>query len=58
MDQVERSVGLRRKGTPTEIAYLALYLTSAESSFTTGAVHVCDGGPVGTGSSGHNKGPQ
>jgi 2-keto-3-deoxy-L-fuconate dehydrogenase len=33
-----------RLGTPEEIAYLALYLASDESAFTTGAVHVIDGG--------------
>ena len=33
-----------RLGTPEEIASLALYLASAESAFTTGAVHVIDGG--------------
>ncbi len=33
-----------RLGTPEEIAALALYLASDESSFTTGAIHVIDGG--------------
>jgi 2-keto-3-deoxy-L-fuconate dehydrogenase len=33
-----------RLGTPEEIAALAVYLASDESSFTTGAVHVADGG--------------
>jgi 2-keto-3-deoxy-L-fuconate dehydrogenase len=33
-----------RLGTPEEIAALAVYLASDESSFTTGAVHVIDGG--------------
>jgi 2-keto-3-deoxy-L-fuconate dehydrogenase len=31
-------------GAPGEIAALAVYLASDESSFTTGAVHVIDGG--------------
>lgn len=39
-------VGLRRKGTPMEVAYLALYLMSEESSFVTGSVYTIDGGPV------------
>lgn len=33
-----------RLGTPEEIAYLALYLASDESAFTTGMAHVIDGG--------------
>lgn len=33
-----------RLGTPEEIAALALYLASDESRFTTGAVHIIDGG--------------
>lgn len=33
-----------RLGTPEEIACLALYLASDESSFTTGAIHIADGG--------------
>ena len=33
-----------RLGTPLEIAMLAVYLASDESSFTTGAVHMADGG--------------
>ena len=33
-----------RLGRPEEIAELAVYLVSDESAFTTGAVHVVDGG--------------
>lgn len=33
-----------RLGAPEEIAQLAVYLASDESSFTTGAIHVIDGG--------------
>jgi 2-keto-3-deoxy-L-fuconate dehydrogenase len=32
-----------RLGTPQEIAYLALYLASDESAYTTGAIHIIDG---------------
>jgi len=33
-----------RLGSPREVAMLAVYLASDESSFTTGAVHIVDGG--------------
>jgi 2-keto-3-deoxy-L-fuconate dehydrogenase len=33
-----------RLGRPEEIAALALYLASDESSFTTGTIHIVDGG--------------
>jgi NAD(P)-dependent dehydrogenase (short-subunit alcohol dehydrogenase family) len=46
VDMVHRTVGLQRKGTPMEMAYLTLFLTSDESSFTTGSVYTADGGPV------------
>ena len=35
---------LGRLGRPEEVAALAVYLASEESSFTTGAIHVIDGG--------------
>jgi 2-keto-3-deoxy-L-fuconate dehydrogenase len=35
---------MERLGTPEEIAELAVYLAADESAFTTGAVHVIDGG--------------
>ena len=44
-DAVRRGVGLGRKGTPMEVAYMTLFLTSDESSFNTGSVFTLDGGP-------------
>lgn len=35
---------MKRLGTPAEIAALAVYLASDESAFTTGTIHVIDGG--------------
>jgi 2-keto-3-deoxy-L-fuconate dehydrogenase len=35
---------LGRLGTPEEVAALAVYLASDEASFTTGAIHIVDGG--------------
>jgi 2-keto-3-deoxy-L-fuconate dehydrogenase len=36
-----------RFGTPAEIAALAVYLASDEATFTTGAIHIADGGWTG-----------
>ena len=38
---------MQRLGRPEEIAALALYLASDESSFTTGQIHIIDGGWTG-----------
>lgn len=39
-----KAVPLGRTGTPTEVAYIALYLASDESSFVTGGIFMIDGG--------------
>jgi 2-keto-3-deoxy-L-fuconate dehydrogenase len=48
VDDVTRAFAARqpmgRVGRPEEIAALAVYLASDDSAFTTGAVHVIDGG--------------
>jgi 2-keto-3-deoxy-L-fuconate dehydrogenase len=35
---------MQRLGKPEEVAALALYLASDESAFTTGGIHIIDGG--------------
>jgi 2-keto-3-deoxy-L-fuconate dehydrogenase len=35
---------MQRLGTPEEVAALVVYLASDEATFTTGAIHVIDGG--------------
>jgi NAD(P)-dependent dehydrogenase (short-subunit alcohol dehydrogenase family) len=43
---VENNQALGRRAQPVEIAKLIAFLLSDESSFTTGAVYVADGGQV------------
>jgi NAD(P)-dependent dehydrogenase (short-subunit alcohol dehydrogenase family) len=43
-DGLNAQVALQRYGTNEEVARLALYLASDEASYSTGAVHVIDGG--------------
>jgi len=43
-DGLSAQVALHRYGTNEEVARLALYLASDEASYSTGAVHVIDGG--------------
>jgi 2-keto-3-deoxy-L-fuconate dehydrogenase len=43
-DEFAARQAIGRIGKPEEIAALAVYLASDESSFTTGAVHIADGG--------------
>jgi NAD(P)-dependent dehydrogenase (short-subunit alcohol dehydrogenase family) len=45
-EMAKRTVGLRRKGTPMEIAYATLFLTGDESSFVTGSIYTVNGGPA------------
>ena len=47
-DSLTSQVALNRYGTNEEVARLALYLASDEASYSTGAVHVIDGGFTAT----------
>jgi 2-keto-3-deoxy-L-fuconate dehydrogenase len=42
--EFEARQAMGRIGTPEEVAALAVYLASDESSFTTGSIHTVDGG--------------
>jgi 3alpha(or 20beta)-hydroxysteroid dehydrogenase len=44
LDRLMQKQPIKRMGTPEEVAYLALYLASDESSYCTGAQFVIDGG--------------
>ena len=44
VEYMERDSALGRMGTPEEVAYVALFLASDESSFVTGSSYVVDGG--------------
>jgi 2-keto-3-deoxy-L-fuconate dehydrogenase len=42
--EFEARQAMGRIGTPEEVAALAVYLASDESSFATGSIHIVDGG--------------
>ena len=44
IDYMVSRIPMGRTGRPEEVAELALYLASDASAFTTGAVHIIDGG--------------
>jgi NAD(P)-dependent dehydrogenase (short-subunit alcohol dehydrogenase family) len=44
LEGVRRAIPMRRSADAEEVAKLAAWLLSEESSYTTGAVHIIDGG--------------
>lgn len=44
LTEVEHGIPLKRTGGPEEVARLAIYLLSDDSSYSTGGVHAVDGG--------------
>lgn len=46
VDELVNGQALGRRGQPVEMAKLIAFLLSEDSSFTTGAVYVADGGQV------------
>jgi NAD(P)-dependent dehydrogenase (short-subunit alcohol dehydrogenase family) len=46
LESYKNKIPLRRTGTPVDVAHLALYLASDESSYVTGAAFTIDGGLV------------
>ena len=46
-NMLTNNVALRRLGKPEEIASFSVFLASSQASFSTGTVHVVDGGQIG-----------
>ena len=46
LNQMLQTIPLRRKAEPIEVSYLALYLASDESSYSTGSEFIVDGGMI------------
>ncbi len=46
LEQMLQTIPLRRKAQPIEVSYLALYLASDESSYSTGSEFIVDGGLI------------